>query len=347
VHQPRPRHIHRAGVAALDRLDLLARWLPRQSTGTRLLDVGAGGGEFVYLARRRGYDARGIEPNVGYSEFAQSAYGVEVRTAGLEAAGDTHADVVTMFHVFEHMAHPRDALTRIAGILSPGGHLFIEVPNILQADASPHNTYFRAHLYYYSRHTLAAAASRHFDLLEVDDQGNLKALLRKKAQPEAACRLPGADELAFIRARLARKGWLEYLTVGGGLRKPFLRVATRMRERSASALAGGAAGAPGGGGAPPPPGRLSVNGCLEARGSGPAGILDSTETQGGAWLLMISMSRRYGFSWRWQAAPRATLAGQRSDHAKPTAHENLPRSHPGCPAVPRPRPCAGRLLLGR
>lgn len=237
VHQPRPRHIHRAGVAALDRLDLLARWLPRQSTGTRLLDVDAGGGEFVYLARRRGYDARGIEPNVGYSEFAQSAYGVEVRTAGLEAAGDTHADVVTMFHVFEHMAHPRDALTRIAGILSPGGHLFIEVPNILQADASPHNTYFRAHLYYYSRHTLAAAASRHFDLLEVDDQGNLKALLRKKAQPEAACRLPGADELAFIRARLARKGWLEYLTVGGGLRKPFLRVATRMRERSASALA--------------------------------------------------------------------------------------------------------------
>ncbi len=237
VHQPRPRHIHRAGVAALDRLDLLARWLPHRSTGTRLLDVGAGGGEFVYLACRRGYDARGIEPNVGYSEFAQSAYGVEVRTAGLESAGDCCVDVVTMFHVFEHMAHPHDALTRIAGILAPGGHLFIEVPNILQADASPHNTYFRAHLYYYSRHTLAAAASRHFDLLEVEDRGNLKALLRRKAQPAQACRLPDGNDIAFIRERMARKGWLEYLTAGGGWRKPILRTATRMRERTVRTLA--------------------------------------------------------------------------------------------------------------
>lgn len=237
VHQPRPRHIHRAGVAALDRLDLLARWLPRRDGGTRLLDVGAGGGEFVYLARQRGYDARGIEPNVGYSEFAQSAYGVEVRTAGLESAGDIRTDLVTLFHVFEHMAHPHQALDRIAAMLDPGGHLYIEVPNILQADASPHNTYFRAHLFYYSRHTLAAAASRHFELLEVEDRGNLKALLRKRAQPEPACRLPDADDIAFIRERLARKGWLEYLTVGGGLRKPFARAATRMRERSAGTLA--------------------------------------------------------------------------------------------------------------
>jgi len=44
---PKPHHIFRAGVSAAERLSLLK---PHVVPGQRLLDVGAGGGEFSYLA---------------------------------------------------------------------------------------------------------------------------------------------------------------------------------------------------------------------------------------------------------------------------------------------------------
>ena len=104
------------------------------------------------------------------------------------------------------------------------GYLFIEVPNILQADASPHNIYFKAHLFYYSRFTLNSSASQYFDLVKVEDSGNLKMLLRKKSVPSKALTLPTVENIQFTKSRLEKKGWLEYLLIGGGIIKPFQRI---------------------------------------------------------------------------------------------------------------------------
>lgn len=230
VHTPKPKHVRRAGTAALSRLAFL-RSADALRPGLRLLDIGAGGGEFVYMAGRSGLAAEGIEPNVGYSEFAQAEYGVRIRTMPIDDLAQASAELVTMFHVLEHLADPLAAFERIHAVLEPEGLLFIEVPNLLQADASPHNVWFKAHLYYYSRFTLQAAASRWFEPLVTQDPGNLRMLLKRRAQPLAAPQLPGPEEVALAWQRLQQKGWLEYLFTGGGLGKPWRRIRRMLGER--------------------------------------------------------------------------------------------------------------------
>lgn len=230
VHTPKLKHVRRAGAAALSRLAFL-REAGAVRPGARLLDVGAGGGEFVYLAGKAGFAAEGIEPNVGYSEFAQAEYGARIRTMPIDDLEQASAEVVTLFHVFEHLADPLAVLRKVHGVLADGGLLCIEVPNVLQADASPHNIWFKAHLFYYSRDTLLAAASRWFEPVCVQDRGNLRVLLRRRAQPLDSVTLPGADTVAHAWRRLGEKGWREYLFAGGGLAKPWRRLRQMAAER--------------------------------------------------------------------------------------------------------------------
>jgi hypothetical protein len=97
--------------------------------------------------------------------------------------------------------------------LRPDGTLFIEDPNILQKDASPHNIDLRAHLFYYSIHTLAATLSARFELVEFADRGNLRTIFGKR---KAAVERQLPDQLATAEslARFKRKGWLEYFFAG-------------------------------------------------------------------------------------------------------------------------------------
>ena len=222
AYSPKPKYVYRAGLAALNRIKFLESHI--SLSHQTLLDIGAGGGEFVYMANKRGLNARGIEPNIGYSEFSQKQYGVEVQTAMLSDLEDATADILTLFHVFEHMAKPQDVIRKLYASVKDSGYLFIEVPNILQADASPHNIYFKAHLFYYSRFTLNSSASQYFDLIKVEDSGNLKMLLRKKSVPSKSVTLPSVESIQFTKSRLEKKGWLEYLLIGGGIIKPFKRI---------------------------------------------------------------------------------------------------------------------------
>lgn len=231
---PKPKHVRRAGRAAISRMRFLTRFLPHER-GLLLTDIGAGGGEFVYVASQLGLAAQGIEPNVGYSTFARQEYGVTVNTADLSALKAQSTDVITLFHVLEHLPTPTQSIEMLYHALRHRGLLFIEVPNILQKDASPHNIYFRAHLYYFSIHTLAAAASPFFELLGFEDHGNIKAVFRKRPHP-VATRLPSAAEVEDARRRFHHKGWLEYLFQGGGLLKPFSKLRQRLQEASVSKL---------------------------------------------------------------------------------------------------------------
>lgn len=228
VRTPKPEHVYRAGRAAQDRLDFLA------SAGVRcgqLVDVGAGGGEFVYLAEKQGFSAQGLEPSQEYSEYARRAYGCQLQT-GLLNQLTGRFDVVTLFHVLEHLPDPLQVFAKLHSALNPRGCLFIEVPWIETNDASPHNIYFRAHLYYFSVDTLIAAASNYFDVVQVDTRCNLRILFVARNEPRELC-LPDATSVAAIRERLRRKGWLEYLFRGKGLVKPFRKLAERRHERKA------------------------------------------------------------------------------------------------------------------
>ena len=124
--RPRGSRIAAPLLALFDRARLAL--LPKPPG--RLLDVGAGRGRFVAAARRAGYDARGIEPSPRGIEAARSVYGVDLVPAGIEAAQEEGLDVVTAWHVLEHLDDPAGALERIRTWLRPGGALLVGIPNL-------------------------------------------------------------------------------------------------------------------------------------------------------------------------------------------------------------------------
>ena len=233
TYSPTPKHVYRAAKTAMHRIDFLHQH--SVTTGT-LIDVGAGGGEFVYLSGRRGFDSQGIEPNIGYAEYAKNEYGCAIETGGIENMRGRH-DVITMFHVLEHMASPLMAMEKLYWSLNENGILFIEVPWIETRDASPHNIYFKAHIVYFSIDTLLACASCYFDVLTIDTTSNLKVLFKAKHSP-TALRLPSRSSVDAARKRIKERGWIEYLFAGKGLFKPIRKLSRSIEERKVNGLSG-------------------------------------------------------------------------------------------------------------
>jgi 2-polyprenyl-3-methyl-5-hydroxy-6-metoxy-1,4-benzoquinol methylase len=168
---PAPPDAHDSGAYATARPRLsvalapLLRWFDRRRlarleapNGARLLDVGAGRGRFVATALASGFQAGGIEPSRRGVTAAASEYGVALQQATLAQADvePGSLQVVTLWHVLEHLDDPGEALEAIARWLEPGGLLLVGAPNLasLQAriggprwyhlDLPRHRTHFTA-----------------------------------------------------------------------------------------------------------------------------------------------------------------------------------------------------------
>lgn len=228
---PKAKHVYRAGKTALQRIEFLKA--AGVSEG-RLLDVGAGGGEFVYLAGKAGFHSHGIEPNIGYSEYAATEYQSKVLTGQLGDVQEKY-DVLTMFHVLEHLPSPLMAFDKLHQSLTEHGMLLIEVPWIETNDASPNNIFFKAHIFYFSVTTLIACASRYFDPVKVDTSANLKILFKRKNAP-APVQLPSHESVVNLKKRILDKGWMEYLFRGKGILKPLRKLVVAMDEGKAKSV---------------------------------------------------------------------------------------------------------------
>lgn len=234
--QPKPRHIYNAGLAAQRRLDLMAPWV---QPGQKLLDIGAGGGEFVYLATRRGLEAEGIDPNGGYLDFARAAYGVPLRLAEVaDLQGRARFDVITMFHVLEHLAHPADVVAQVHYLLLDGGIFVVEVPNFGSPALAPGNVFFKAHITYFTPPSLQLLMADRFETLMVEADKVLYAVFRKLPQRGAETGTLAAQSAALSQERLRQRGYGEYLR-SGGFASAFrslgkrLRIARAVRDKTA------------------------------------------------------------------------------------------------------------------
>jgi 2-polyprenyl-3-methyl-5-hydroxy-6-metoxy-1,4-benzoquinol methylase len=101
--------------------------------GRRLLDVGAGLGETVAAALRRGWDAYGIEAAEAFASKAADIAPGRITHGTLESAPASLMqqpfDAVVLAAVLEHLHEPTRVLDAVARVLKPGGILYVDVPN--------------------------------------------------------------------------------------------------------------------------------------------------------------------------------------------------------------------------
>jgi SAM-dependent methyltransferase len=144
----------------------IVRALRRNEPGA-ILDVGCGRGGFLARMRAAGWTVAGLErPGSVYAE-AWERHGFPVRIGAWDDAEfpECSFDVVTFWHVFEHLPSPGRALEKASRVLKPGGVLVIAVPDIagLQArlfKADWFHLDVPRHLVHFSLDTLSALLHR-------------------------------------------------------------------------------------------------------------------------------------------------------------------------------------------
>ena len=119
-----------------------------------LLDIGAGTGDFLAAAKVCGWSVIGTEPSDKARSIAKSKdIGLFDNTSGL----DHHSfDVITMWHVLEHVPDPEMQIKELKRLLKPDGTLIVAVPNFNSYDARHYGPFWAAydvprHLWHFSK----------------------------------------------------------------------------------------------------------------------------------------------------------------------------------------------------
>jgi len=154
----------------------------------RILDIGSSWGYFLTLAQDDGWDAYGVEPSYTQARYAQERFNLKISINRLKEAQFTsrYFDVVSLWHVLEHVPHPVNELLEIKRILKENGLLAIEVPSLrrLKDDVSKNKFDFERppqHLFYYNIKTLTKLLEKTgFSVIQVKGCGDTRIL--KKAE---------------------------------------------------------------------------------------------------------------------------------------------------------------------
>ncbi len=231
---PSLRQTARSGRGAVNRYRALNAFLRPDDV---IFDVGAGGGEFVYMLRRLGFDARGIEPDEQYAKNAREALGVRVETGFVQTLSfpPNSFTVMTMYHTLEHVEDPSAILSKLRRWLTPGGLLIVEVPNVEATCHAPNHRFHFAHFYSFNCLTLEAVGRKvgvvPVQTVTSQDGGNLTCVFRNaEAQQDIAGLSSNCDRIV----RLVRDHHMlsHYLSAA-----PYVRVFRRLRAYLANSAA--------------------------------------------------------------------------------------------------------------
>lgn len=201
-------------------LDRQYRHLPAGKKGSRLLDVGFGGGSFLRNAAAMGWTSVGTDIDPLVVANARKA-GLDVRQGTIDEV-EGPFDAITISHVIEHVHDPVGVIRSCFDRLSPGGTLWIETPNIDALGLRRFGPDWRGlepprHLVLFSRNALKQAL-RETGFARVEDlpqPGVVSGLytmsenIRRRCDPAAPLKLP-----LPIRVEIARASAVEYFDPG-------------------------------------------------------------------------------------------------------------------------------------
>ncbi|WP_447968677.1 class I SAM-dependent methyltransferase [Nitrospira sp. M1] len=186
-----------------------------------LLDVGCGMGDFCAVAREAGFSGSGTELSDEYAQHTKTTVGMtDIFIGRLQDLdfSNKQFDVISLWHVFEHLPDPCEILKTMKGMLHKGGVIAIEVPNVecwrkRPMYASDIKNYPKAeleHLFYFSEASLKLASEQAglslLQLKYVDSpqpaKNWVKHWLRQVKEPGKRLLYLGREQKGFSAMRL-------------------------------------------------------------------------------------------------------------------------------------------------
>ena len=127
-------------IALKNKLNLVNSLQPAKGS---ILDIGAGTGDFLSVVKENGWNTIGVEPSEKAKAIAQKK-GVSFveQTSELE---NNSFDVITMWHVLEHVPNLDNQIKELKRLLKPNGSLIIAVPNFKSFDAKQYGNFWAAY----------------------------------------------------------------------------------------------------------------------------------------------------------------------------------------------------------
>lgn len=137
----------------------------------QVLDIGCGTGEFLSHLMSRGYLVEGVEPDLKAREQAIANHGIAVVPSLEKVANKEYYQVITMWHVLEHVPDARATFKKLFALLAARGILIIAVPDRDSWDNQHYGTRWAAwdvprHLSHFRRKDIHRLLQEHgFELL--------------------------------------------------------------------------------------------------------------------------------------------------------------------------------------
>ena len=144
-------------------------WVQSLFTGHKgqLLEVGAGTGAFAHSMLNKGWKVTALEPDAASRQKALENYNINLlpieELFQLEPA---KYEVITLWHVLEHVHDLNTYMKTFHSLLKPNGRLIIAVPNYTSYDAGFYKNFWAAydvprHLYHFSPLSIHYLAKKH------------------------------------------------------------------------------------------------------------------------------------------------------------------------------------------
>lgn len=146
----------------------------KYSVGLKMCDIGCNLGFFCNEAKKMGFDAVGLEVSENAAHYAHEKFGIEVMLETVESFSNDHCkefDIVTHFHVIEHVSNPKTFIDASCSIVKDGGLLVVDTPNVdsLFARSDIRNWYYfdpPFHINYFGSNIIDFIKMRGFVLLK-------------------------------------------------------------------------------------------------------------------------------------------------------------------------------------
>lgn len=130
------------------------KWINSIAEGNKILDIGAGTGDFLSAAKKQNWKVAGVEPNAQARKLALEK-GIALQQDSDNFKENTF-DVISMWHVLEHVPDLDIQIKELKRLLKPGGIAVIAVPNFKSFDAGYYQEFWAAydvprHLWHFSQ----------------------------------------------------------------------------------------------------------------------------------------------------------------------------------------------------